>query len=182
MDWPTGALTSPGRTIGAVDGTHRTQEIYFAGGCLWGVQAFIATLPGVTFTEAGRANGTSESLDGDYDGYAECVRTRFDPTVVGVKQLMAYFFEIIDPYSVNRQGPDVGEKYRTGVYSENPAHREKARDFIAARGDADRVAVEVLPLANYVRSADEHQHRLARCPEDSCHLPNELLTKYSTRV
>lgn len=46
---------------------------------------------------AGRANGTSESLDGDYDGYAECVRTRFDPTVVGVKQLMAYFFEIIDP-------------------------------------------------------------------------------------
>lgn len=83
---------------------------------------------------------------------------------------------------MNRQGPDVGEKYRTGVYSENPAHREQARNFIAATGDADRVAVEVLPLANYVRSADEHQHRLARCPEDSCHLPNELLTKYATRV
>lgn len=155
-----------------------SEEIYFAGGCLWGVQAFVATLPGVTFTEAGRANGTSEEIDGDNDGYAECVRTRFDPTVVSVERLMAYFFEIIDPYSVNRQGPDVGQKYRTGVYSDSPSHLDQVRVFIAARDDADRVAVEVLPLANYVRSAEEHQDRLVRFPEDSCHLPADLLTKY----
>jgi len=86
------------------------EEIYLAGGCLWGVQAFTATLPGVILTEAGRANGTSQRLDGPYDGYAECVRTQFDPAVVSVEQLMAYLFEIIDPYSVNRQGPDVGQK------------------------------------------------------------------------
>ncbi|WP_040508981.1 peptide-methionine (S)-S-oxide reductase [Gordonia soli] len=155
-----------------------TDEIYLAGGCLWGVQAFVTTLPGVTFTEAGRVNGNSRSLDGDYDGYAECVRTRFDPTVVGVEQLMAYLFEIIDPYSVNRQGPDVGEKYRTGVYSDDPSHLDQARAFIGARDDADRIAVEVLPLGNYVRSADEHQDRLARVPDSACHLPRELLTKY----
>ncbi|WP_238422958.1 peptide-methionine (S)-S-oxide reductase [Gordonia sp. 'Campus'] len=154
------------------------EEIYLAAGCLWGAQVFIATLPGVTITEAGRANGASRSLDGEYDGYAECVRTRFDPTVVGVEQLMTYVFEIIDPYSVNEQGPDVGEKYRTGVYSANPAHLEQARAFIDARDDADRIAVEVLPLTNYVRSAEEHQDRLARFPESSCHLPPELLTKY----
>ncbi|MCF8570458.1 peptide-methionine (S)-S-oxide reductase [Gordonia sp. HY002] len=159
-----------------VDGS--SEEIYFAGGCLWGVQAFIATLSGVTFTEAGRANGTSESTDSEYDGYAECVRTRFDPTVVSVEQLMAYFFEIIDPYSVNRQGPDIGQKYRTGVYSVSPSHLDQARAFIAARDDADRVAVEVVPLANYVRSAEEHQDRLARFPDDSCHLGTEVLTKY----
>lgn len=155
-----------------------TEELCLAGGCLWGVQAFVTTLPGVTFTEAGRANGASDRLDGDYDGYAECVRTRFDPAVVNVEQLVGRLFEIIDPYSVNRQGPDVGEKYRTGVYSENPAHLEHARAFIAARSDADRIAVEVLPLVNYVRSADEHQDRLARFPDDSCHLPAELLTRY----
>lgn len=153
-------------------------ELYLAGGCLWGVQAFIATLAGVTFTEAGRANGTSQRLDGDYDGYAECVRIHFNPTVLGVEQLMAYLFEIIDPYSVDQQGPDVGRKYRTGVYSNKLAHLEEARAFIAARHDADRIAVEVLPLASYVRSAEEHQERLARFPEDSCHLPAELLTKY----
>ena len=155
-----------------------SQEIYLAGGCLWGVQAFVTTLPGVTFTEAGRANGTSRSLDGAYDGYAECVRTVFDPDAVTVGDLMAYFFEIIDPCSVNQQGQDVGEKYRTGVYSEDPAHLEQATAFIDARSDADRVVVEVLPLVNYVRSADEHQDRLARCPDDYCHIPDALLRKY----
>lgn len=160
-----------------------TEEIYLAGGCLWGVQAFVSTLPGVLFTEAGRANGVGQSLDGEYDGYAECVRARFDPTVVSVAQLMAYLFEIIDPHSVNRQGPDVGEKYRTGVYSDNPTHLQQARESIAARDDAELVVVETLPITNYVRSADEHQHRLARFPEDSCHIPADLLTRYrSTSV
>ncbi|WP_461635784.1 peptide-methionine (S)-S-oxide reductase [Glutamicibacter soli] len=165
-----------------MDAEQVVEEICLAGGCLWGVQAFTATLPGVTFTEAGRANGTSQRIDGAYDGYAECVRTRFDPTVVSVEQLLAYLFEIIDPYSVNRQGPDVGQKYRTGVYSNDPAHLEEARAFIAAREDSHRIAVEVLPLINYVRSAEEHQNRLARFPEDSCHLPVAQLTKYLTDV
>ncbi|WP_062069650.1 peptide-methionine (S)-S-oxide reductase [Demequina sediminicola] len=161
-----------------VETGRKCEEIYFAGGCLWGVQGFVATLPGVTSTEAGRANGSSARLEGDYDGYAECVKTRFDPDVVAVEEMMAYLFEIIDPYSANRQGPDIGTKYRTGVYSDNVIHLEAARAFIAAREDADRIAVEVLPLTNYVPSADEHQHRLARFPDDSCHLPRELLTKY----
>ncbi|HMQ66082.1 MAG TPA: peptide-methionine (S)-S-oxide reductase [Arachnia sp.] len=158
-----------------------SEEIYLAGGCLWGVQAYVRTLPGVTLTEAGRANGASGALDGEYDGYAECVRTWFDPGAVTVGQLMAYLFEIIDPYSVNRQGDDVGERYRTGVYSEDPRHLEQARAFIAARSDAGRVAVEVQPLVGYVRSADEHQDRLARCPDDYCHIPAELLNKYRAR-
>ena len=143
-------------------------------------RAFVDTLPGITFTEAGRVNGTTSALDEPYDGYAECVRVRFDPSAVSVEQLMTYLFEIIDPYSVNAQGPDVGEKYRTGVYSEDPAHLTAARAFIAARDDADRIAVEVLPLTGYVRSADEHQDRLARFPDDTCHIPDELLTKYRT--
>ncbi|MBM7648173.1 peptide-methionine (S)-S-oxide reductase [Bacillus ectoiniformans] len=154
------------------------EVVYFAGGCLWGVQAFIKTLPGVTFTEAGRANGTSRSLEGEYDGYAECVKTTFDPEVVTMEELMEYFFEIIDPYSVNRQGEDVGEKYRTGVYSEDPKHLEAARTFINKRNDAARIVVEVLPLTNYVRSAEEHQDRLGKCPDDYCHIPEKLLNKY----
>lgn len=152
--------------------------VYFAGGCLWGVQAFIKTLPGVKFTEAGRANGTSNTLEGEYDGYAECVKTEFNPSEVTIKELMGYFFEIIDPYSLNKQGQDVGEKYRTGVYSEQQAHLTEASAFLAERSDYDRIVVEVLPLANYVRSAEEHQDRLTRCPDDYCHIPGKLLTKY----
>ncbi|KPB04515.1 peptide-methionine (S)-S-oxide reductase [Bacillus sp. CHD6a] len=154
------------------------EVIYFAGGCLWGVQAYIKTLPGVMLTEAGRANGTGHTLEGKYDGYAECVKTEFDPDLVNVTRLMEYFFEIIDPYSLNQQGQDVGEKYRTGVYSENPKHLEAARAFIRNRSDWDQIVVEVLPLSNYVRSAEEHQDRLARCPDDYCHIPEELLRKY----
>jgi peptide-methionine (S)-S-oxide reductase len=154
------------------------ETIYLAGGCLWGVQAFVKTLPGVTFTEAGRVNGTSYTLEGDYDGYAECVKTEFDLEVVTIRDLMGYLFEIIDPYSLNKQGPDVGEKYRTGIYSEKPEHLEEAEAFLRERSDYDRIVVEVLPLTNYVRSAEEHQDRLARCPDDYCHIPEELLRKY----
>lgn len=91
---------------------------------------------------------------------------------------MDYLFEIIDPYSVNRQGEDVGEKYRTDVYSADPSHLEAARTFIDGRSEADRIAVEVVPLTNYVRSADEYQDRRARCPDDYCHIPKALLEKY----
>ncbi|GKV66663.1 MULTISPECIES: peptide-methionine (S)-S-oxide reductase [unclassified Sporosarcina] len=155
------------------------ETIYIAGGCLWGVQAFIKTLPGVMFTEAGRANGTSPVLEEDYDGYAECVKTEFDPAIVTVRELMDYLFEIIDPYSVNKQGQDVGEKYRTGIYSREPEHLREAQAFLRMRDDYKRIAVEVLPLTNYVSSAEEHQDRLARYPDDYCHIPEKLLYKYS---
>lgn len=155
-----------------------TEVIYFAGGCLWGVQAFMKTLNGVVKTEAGRINGSSDSLDSEYDGYAECVKTEFDPNVVNVSQLMSYFFEIIDPYSLNKQGEDIGEKYRTGVYSRQKSHLEEAKEFMAARADRKKIAVEVKPVVNYVKSAEEHQDRLDKNPEDYCHIPKNLLTKY----
>ena len=154
------------------------ETIYFAGGCLWGVQAYIKTLKGVVATQAGRANGSSNTLEGAYDGYAECVKTDFDPEIVTVSQLMDYFFEIIDPYSLNKQGNDVGEKYRTGIYSKEPRHLEDAKNYITERADRDKIVVEVLPLMNYIKSADEHQDRLDRYPNDYCHIPKELLRKY----
>jgi peptide-methionine (S)-S-oxide reductase len=160
------------------DASPETEEIYLAGGCLWGVQEFVRHLPGVVKTEAGRANGTSKTTAEPYDGYAECIRTVFDPDQVSTTGLVAYLFEIIDPYSVNRQGPDVGEKYRTGIYSEDTRHLQESRRYIEARADSSKIAVEVLPLDNYVRSDDEHQDRLTRCPEERCHLPRPLLHKY----
>ena len=61
--------------------------------------------------------------------------------------------EIIDQYSVNKQGVDVGEKYRTGIYSTAKKHLDEAKDFIERREDKDKIVVEVLPLSNYVRSS-----------------------------
>ncbi|BCL70049.1 peptide methionine sulfoxide reductase MsrA [Vibrio nigripulchritudo] len=158
----------------------RREEIYLAGGCLWGVQEFVRHLPGVVSTQAGRANGKTNTTQSEYDGYAECVKILFEPEQVNVTQLMDYLFEIIDPYSVNQQGEDVGEKYRTGVYSTEPAHLEQAKRYISNRKDAEKIAVEVLPLNNFVASDDEHQDRLTRFPNDYCHIPKPLLHKYKT--
>ena len=141
---------------------------------------FFDTVPGVRTTEAGRANGTTNTLDGPYDGYAECVKVVFDEKCTSVTELMEHLFEITDPYSLNKQGVDVGKKYRTGLYSTNPGHLEEARAFIDSRKDRDKIVVEVLPLTNYVRSAEEHQHHLERYPEDCsyCHITDEVLNKY----
>ncbi len=156
------------------------QKIYLAGGCLWGVQEFIKHVPGVITTEAGRANGTSSSTKAEYDGYAECVRIEFDEKELSVIQLINHLFEIIDPYSVNKQGQDVGLKYRTGIYSTDSQHLTIARDYLSSRPDADKIAVEVEMLTNFVPSDAEHQHRLSRHQEDHylCHIPWELLHKY----
>jgi len=162
------------------------QTIYISGGCLWGVQEFIKHLPGVIGTEAGRANGTTDSTKSDYDGYAECVKTTFDPEQVSLETLIHHLFEIIDPYSVNQQGEDVGEKYRTGIYSEHESDLVKATACIQQleqvlnkqNNTQKKIAVEVLPLTNYVASDEEHQDRLTLHPNDYCHIPLDLLHKY----
>ena len=152
--------------------------LYFAGGCLWGVQEFMKYLPGVITTQAGRANGASNTTQGEYDGYAECVKVTFDSRVVSLNQLFDYFFEIIDPYSINKQGADEGPKYRTGIYSKNQNHLNIARNYINKRSDADKIAVKVEQLTNYVPSDPEHQDRLTNHPDDYCHIPLDLLYKY----
>ncbi|WP_298941371.1 peptide-methionine (S)-S-oxide reductase [uncultured Psychromonas sp.] len=154
------------------------EEIYLAGGCLWGVQEYLRHVPGIQFTEVGRANGTSQQLEGGYDGYAECVRTQFDPSIISLEQLIACYFEVIDPYSINKQGIDVGEKYRTGIYSISLLHLADVNEIISSRSDHEKIAVEVLPLTNYIKSADEHQDRLQNFPNDYCHIPKEKIYKY----
>ncbi|MFK7946846.1 MAG: peptide-methionine (S)-S-oxide reductase [Saprospiraceae bacterium] len=164
------------------------ETIYIAGGCLWGVQEFLKYLSGVVETEAGRVNGLTKSTKTAYDGYAECVKTTFDAKVVSIEDLIHYFLEIIDPYSINQQGNDIGEKYRTGIYSNNQNHLLKAKNCIKTieqtlndkNQTQKKIAIEVLPLTNYIRSDEEHQDRLTLYPEDYayCHIPLDVLHKY----
>jgi peptide-methionine (S)-S-oxide reductase len=164
------------------------ETIYIAGGCLWGVQEFLKHLPGVLGTQAGRANGFTRSTKTTYDGYAECVKTTFDSEVVSIEDLIHYFIEIIDPYSINQQGNDIGEKYRTGIYSNNQNHLLKAEKCIKKIEQAlnhknepiKKIAIEVLPLTNFIPSDAEHQDRLTLHPNDYdyCHIPLYLLHKY----
>lgn len=164
------------------------ETLYIAGGCLWGVQEFIKHIPGVIETKAGRANGLTKFTTTAFDGYAECVKTTFDIKKISIEDLVSCFFEIIDPYSMNKQGCDVGLKYRTGIYGTNPNHLLEVKNCIKkieyklnVRNKTNKnIVVEVLPLTNFILSDAEHQDRLTLHPNDYtyCHIPLALLHKY----
>ncbi len=100
------------------------KTIYLAGGCFWGVQKFFDQFEGVLKTEAGYANGpeNASAVGPSYQevcrgtGCAETVKIDFDENKISLTQLLEYYFMVIDPLSYNRQGPDVGVQYRTGIY------------------------------------------------------------------
>lgn len=106
--------------------------------------------------------------------------------MIAIEELLQCFFEIIDPYSINKQGNDIGMKYRSGVYSECNMSLGKVSNYIEEleiKLNEDnklvkKIAVEVLPLTNYIASDTEHQDRLTRYPDEYCHIPLSLLYKY----
>lgn len=157
-------------------------EIYFAGGCFWGTQHFLKQINGVYSTEVGYANGdisnpTYEQVYTDTTGYVETVRVVFDASVVSLEFLLKLFFCSIDPTSLNRQGGDVGTRYRTGIYycdpSQLPVIEQVCRE-VAQRLDAPMV-VEVLELKNFYRAEEYHQDYLDKNPDGYCHISRELM-------
>ena len=99
--------------------------IYLAGGCFWGLQKFFDQFDGVISTEVGYANGpdrapTYQEVCAD-SGHAETVKVVYDEAKISLSQLLDYYFMVIDPLSVNKQGHDEGIQYRTGIYYMNTA-------------------------------------------------------------
>lgn len=157
------------------------RSIYFAGGCFWGTEHFFKQIEGVTFTETGYANGntpdpTYRQVYTDTTGYAETVHIEYDSDVIDLDFLVHMFFKAIDPTSLNRQGEDVGTRYRTGIYytdaEELPCIR-KVYDEIGSQYEMP-LAVELEPLKNFYPAEDYHQDYLENNPDGYCHLPLEL--------
>ena len=94
--------------------------IYLAGGCFWGMQKFIDQFDGVINTEVGYANGPAKAPSYEEvcrsSGHAETVKVVYDDKVITLTELLDYYFMVIDPLSVNKQGNDRGIQYRTGIY------------------------------------------------------------------
>ena len=164
-------------------------ELYFAAGCFWGAEKFFRRLTGVTATEVGFANGhtphpTYREVYTDTTGYAETVKVTFDPSMIDAETLTRLFLKIIDPLSVNKQGEDVGTRYRTGVYytrmEDVPGIKTALDEAAVALGQP--LAVECCPLRNYFRAEEEHQQYLEKNPAGYCHLSPaifELAREYS---
>lgn len=153
------------------------RTIYLAGGCFWGVEAFFARLDGVIDAVPGYANGKTqnpsyEDLIYRNSGHAETVKVTYDSAKITLDELLVYFFRIIDPVSVNRQGNDIGAQYRTGIYYAD--EREKPvidhRIDIVQSSYSQPVAVEVKPLVHFFEAEDYHQDYLAKNPDGYCHI------------
>lgn len=164
-------------------------EIYLAGGCFWGLEKYLASIRGVNATQVGYANGNTESptyeeVCHDNTGHAETVKISYDPAVLPLEFLLNLYYEAIDPVSHNRQGGDVGEQYRTGVYyvsTEDAAVIEKSIDRLQSRYSRP-VAIEVLPLRNFSTAEEYHQKYLNKNPGGYCHIGKAQFEKAAKAV
>ena len=154
--------------------------IYLAGGCFWGMQKFIDQFDGVTETEVGYANGPDQAPSYQEvcsnSGHAETVRIAYDPARISLKELLEYYFLVIDPLSVNRQGGDCGIQYRTGIYytdaDQLPQIEAVCREVEKKVGA--KLAVELQPLRNFFPAEEYHQKYLDKNPGGYCHIPSRF--------
>ncbi len=158
------------------------KTIYFAGGCFWGTQKYFDQFDGVTRTEVGYANGPDDTPSYEdvcaSSGHAETVLVEFDESVISLEKLIYYYFLVIDPTSVNRQGHDVGIQYRTGIYYSDPEMLETIQKACYEEETliGQPLAVEVKPLANFFTAEEYHQKYLDKNPAGYCHIPSEFFT------
>lgn len=156
-------------------------EIYLAGGCFWGTQHYFDCLAGVVQTEVGYANGrtvnpTYEQVKHENTGHAETVKVVYDQDKITLEELLEWYYKVIDPVSVNRQGGDVGIQYRTGIYYTDPAQRdvvESSLDRLQQQYEQP-LAVEAQPLENFYTAEEYHQKYLEKNPGGYCHIPSAM--------
>ncbi|MDY2756443.1 MAG: peptide-methionine (R)-S-oxide reductase MsrB [Candidatus Treponema excrementipullorum] len=160
--------------------------IYLAGGCFWGIEQLMQSIPGVLDAQSGYANGTEEA-DANYrtvstgkTGFRETVRVEYDPEQVSLDALLLAYFYVIDPTVENQQGNDRGTQYQTGVYYTNEAAKETVERIAAIeRSRSPRFAVEIGPLLNYYPAEEYHQDYLAKNPTGYCHIPWDEIKLFS---
>ena len=165
---------------------HRQNVIYLAGGCFWGLEKLMQSIPSVTDAVSGYANGTGEE-DANYQtvvkgqtGFRETVKVTYDPEQVSLDALLLAYFYVIDPTVENRQGNDVGSQYQTGVYYEDDASREIVERVAALeRRRREKFVVEIGPLVNFFPAEEYHQDYLDKNPNGYCHIPRAEIELFS---
>jgi peptide-methionine (S)-S-oxide reductase len=151
----------------------------FAAGCFWGVEAAFRQVPGVTSAEVGYTGGhtenpTYEDVCSHATGHAEAVRVQFDPEKVSYEDLLGVFWGNHDPTQVNRQGPDVGDQYRSAIFFHSPEQERAARDSKEALEKSGRhkrpIATEITPAPAFHRAEEYHQQYLEKRGQAHCRI------------
>ena len=153
----------------------KTEQATFAAGCFWGVEAESRQIPGVIATTVGYTGGrgerpTYEQVCSHTTGHAEAVLVEFDPAQVSYEELLDAFWRLHDPTQLNRQGPDVGDQYRSAIYFHSPeqeaaakASREAAQERVSKP-----IVTEITEAPEFWAAEDYHQRYLEKRGMASC--------------
>ena len=151
----------------------------FAAGCFWGVEQRFAGLPGVTSTEVGYTGGTTphpgyEQVCSHTTGHAEAVRLEYDPGLVSYEELLAAFFGMHDPTQLDRQGPDVGDQYRSAVFFHTPEQEQSARAAVEqlteSRVFKRPIVTQIVAAPEWWRAEEYHQKYFEKHAHFSCRI------------
>lgn len=152
-------------------------EIYLAGGCFWGIEAYMERVNGVIDVDSGYANGNTENPsyeDVMYNntGHAESVHVKYDEDVIDLEAVILYYFKVINPTSLNKQGNDIGSQYRTGIYYTDDSQLDIIESVIKSKQKdyKDKIVVEVLPLDNFYLAEEYHQDYIDKNPNGYCNI------------
>lgn len=155
------------------------QTATFAAGCFWGVEAAFRQLPGVIDVRSGYAGGhvedpTYRQVCSHTTGHAEAVEVVFDPTRVSYDQLLSLFWQIHDPTQLNRQGPDVGDQYRSAIFTRDD---EQQREAVASRDREQQkytqpIVTQILRAPRFWPAEEYHQRYFEKNGGVACHVPS----------
>ncbi len=147
------------------------EKATFGAGCFWGVEAAFRRLEGVTASRVGYSGGSHENpsyeeVCGGRTGHAEVVQLTFDPPRISYDRLLEVFWEVHDPTTLNRQGPDVGSQYRSAIFTHTPSQEAAARaskDRLQASGRFGlEIVTEITPAGPFHLAEDYHQQYLEK--------------------
>ena len=160
----------------------KVKTIYLAGGCFWGLEAYMQKLNGVEDAISGYANGKTENpsyYDLKTSGHAETVKVIYNPEIISLEDILAHYLRVVNPVSVNKQGNDVGTQYRTGIYYTDEADKTIIENILAKEQTKhDKpIAIEVEPLKQFYDAEEYHQDYLEKNPGGYCHIDLSLADK-----
>ncbi|MDQ8038929.1 MAG: bifunctional methionine sulfoxide reductase B/A protein [Rickettsiella sp.] len=148
--------------------TEHLETAIFAGGCFWGVDYLMKQIPGVISVISGYVGGTMrnptyQDVSDHLTGHAEAVQITFDSLQVSYETLAKYFFEIHDPEQLNKQGPDIGEQYRSEIFYTTPYQKEIALKLIQTlKNKGYQIVTKVTPATSFWKAEPEHQNYYER--------------------